>query len=186
MSEGEYLTGKLLLAMPGMGDPRFDHAVIAMCLHDDSGAFGIGIGRPREGVRLRALLKDVGIKAGKAPDVPVMDGGPVEPGRGFVLHTPDWTSDGTVEIDGLCSLTGTLDVLRAIADGTGPKRWLVSLGYAGWAAGQLDAEMRRHGWFAAQGRSDILFGNDSGARWAAAWRAEGVDPGALANVTGSA
>ena len=186
MSDAEYLTGKLLLAMPGMGDPRFDHAVIAMCLHDATGAFGIGVGQPRQGVKLRALLKDVGIDPGRTPDVPVMDGGPVEPGRGFVLHTPDWTSDGTVKIDGLCSLTGTLDVLRAIAEGKGPARWLVSLGYAGWGAGQLDGEMRRHGWVAATGRTEILFGTDPASRWAAAWRAEGIDPGALANVTGSA
>jgi len=186
MSDVEYLTGKLLLAMPGMGDPRFDRAVIAMCKHDESGAFGIGIGEPRAGVRLRALLKDVGIDPGKAPDVEVMNGGPDEPGRGFVLHTSDWSSEGTVPIEGLCLLTGTLDILRAIAAGTGPTCWLVSLGYAGWAAGQLDGEMRRHGWFAAQGRSEILFGKDTPCRWEAAWRAEGVDPGALANVTGSA
>jgi putative transcriptional regulator len=186
MKEAEYLTGKLLLAMPGMGDPRFDHAVIAMCLHDHTGAFGIGVGQHRQGVRLRGLLKDVGINPGKAPDVPVMDGGPVEPGRGFVLHSADWSGDGTVEIEGLCSLTGTLDVLRAIARGDGPMRWLVSLGYAGWAAGQLDGEMRRHGWFAAPGRREILFGMDAPARWSAAWRSEGIDPASLANVTGSA
>jgi putative transcriptional regulator len=186
MSEAEYLSGKLLLAMPGMGDPRFDHAVIAMCLHDENGAFGIGIGQPRQGVRLRGLLKDVGIDPAKAPDVAVLDGGPVEPGRGFVLHSDDWTSEGTVQIDGLCSLTGTLDVLRAIAEGEGPAHWVVSLGYAGWAAGQLDGEMRRHGWFAAGAHSEVLFDTEAPSRWAAAWRAEGIDPASLANVTGSA
>lgn len=186
MDDGQYLTGKLLLAMPGMGDPRFDHAVIAMCLHDSTGAFGIGIGRARKGVTLRSLLEDIGIEPDQAPDVAVMDGGPVEPGRGFVLHTSDWSCESTVQVPGLAALTGTVDVLRAIAAGTGPSRWVVSLGYAGWAAGQLEGEMRRHGWFAGPGRSEVLFDTDAASRWTAAWRAEGIDPGALANVTGSA
>lgn len=186
MSEGEYLNGRLLLAMPGMGDPRFDHAVIAMCMHDANGAFGIGIGEYVPGVRLHALLEDLGIDPGVAPDCEVVAGGPVEPARGFVLHSTDWTSEGTIEIAPLCAVSASLDVLRAIADGSGPHSWIVALGYAGWGPGQLDGEMRRHGWFAAQGRSAILFGTEARRRWNAAWQAEGIEPSHLANVTGRA
>ncbi|MCW1383149.1 YqgE/AlgH family protein [Novosphingobium sp. KCTC 2891] len=186
MTEAQYLAGRLLLAMPGMGDPRFDHAVIAMCVHDEHGALGIGLGQVREGITLHGLLKDVGIDPGVAPDVPVLAGGPVETARGFVLHSSDWGGAGSVEVSGLCGLSASLDVLRAIAAGRGPSQWLVALGYAGWGAGQLEGEMRRHGWNAAQGRPDILFGTDVSARWGSAWRAEGIDPSHLVGVTGSA
>ena len=95
MPEAQYLAGRILLAMPGMGDPRFDHAVIAMCVHDEHGAMGIGIGQARDGVTLHGLLEDVGIDPGVAPDGPVLHGGPVEPSRGFVLHSRDWGGAGT-------------------------------------------------------------------------------------------
>lgn len=186
MSEPQYLSGRLLLAMPGMFDPNFDHAVIALCQHDAEGAFGIGVGHIRAGLTFRALLEDIGIEPGVAPDCPVHHGGPVEPGRGFVLHSPDWASEETVQIDGLCALSASLDVLRAIAAGTGPTKWLIALGYAGWGAGQLDGEMRHHGWYAAEGRPEILFEKAAAGRWHAAWRAEGIDPALLASETGQA
>lgn len=186
MSEAHYLSGRLLLAMPGMGDPRFDHSVIAMCMHDETGAFGIGVGHVREGVRFHALLSELDIDPGVAPDCLVHHGGPVEPGRGFVLHSTEWTGDGMAEIAPLCGLSASLDILRAIARGEGPRQWLIALGYAGWGAGQLDGEMRRHGWHAAEGRSEILFDTPVNDRWTATWRAEGIDPALLANVTGSA
>jgi putative transcriptional regulator len=185
-SNPQFLAGRLLLAMPGMGDSRFDRAVIAMCKHDRNGAFGIGIGEVRQGVRLHGLLDELGIARGDLPDCAIHQGGPVEPGRGFVLHTDDWGGDGTVAVTPLGALSGSQDVLRAIADGRGPGKWLIALGYAGWAAGQLDAEMRRHGWYAARGRPEILFDTPVTARWAASWRAEGIDPGHLSNVTGRA
>jgi putative transcriptional regulator len=186
MSEGQYLNGRLLLAMPGMGDPRFEHAVIALCMHDANGAFGIGLGEPVAGVRLHALLKDLNIDPGVAPDCEVINGGPVEPTRGFVLHSGDWRGEGTADIVPICAVSASLDVLRAIADGSGPKNWLVALGYAGWGPGQLDGEMRRHGWFAAEGRSAILFDTATPDRWSAAWQAEGIAPAHLSNVTGRA
>jgi putative transcriptional regulator len=186
MTDAQYLSGRLLLAMPGMFDPRFDHSVIAMCLHDENGAFGVGVGHAREGVRLHSLLEDVGIEPGAAPDCPVLDGGPVEPERGFVLHTADWGGQGTIEVAGLCALSASLDVLRAIAEGRGPSHWLIALGYAGWGAGQLDNEMRHHGWYAADAHEAVLFETPFADRWTATWKAEGIDPALLANVTGRA
>lgn len=186
MTESSYLAGRLLLAMPGMGDPRFDRAVIAMFVHDANGALGIGLGEEREGLGLHAILKDLNIDPGVAPDAPVLNGGPVEPQRGFVIHSTDWKGPGTIEAGALGGLTASPEVLRAIAAGEGPKRWLVALGYAGWSAGQLDGEMRRHGWYAAEGREAVLFDTPAPARWTAAWRAEGIDPALLASETGRA
>jgi len=185
-----FLSGKLLLAMPGMADPRFERAVIAMCVHDENGAVGIGIGHKRAGIRLRALLRQVDIDPGEAPDLAVHHGGPVEPGRGFVLHSSDWGGQDTLHINGekgeLFAMTGTIDVLRAIAEGRGPKRWIVALGYAGWGEGQLDEEMTRHGWFAARADAELLFDKPADERWAAAFKAEGIDPRLLASETGAA
>ncbi|MDT0506987.1 YqgE/AlgH family protein [Novosphingobium sp. MMS21-SN21R] len=186
MSEAEYLGGRLLLAMPGMGDPRFDHAVIAMCVHDEHGALGIGVGQVRDDITLHKLLEDIGIDPGVAPDMPVLNGGPVEPARGFVLHSDDWGGEGSVAVNPLCQLSASLDVLRAIAEGRGPSKYLVALGYAGWGAGQLEGEMRRHGWHAAQGRPEVLFSTPTGRRWTQAWKREGIDPSHLSGQTGSA
>ena len=185
-----FLSGRFLLAMPGMADPRFERAVIALCVHDSDGAVGIGIGHKRAGIRFRALLKQLGIDPGAAPDVAVHHGGPVEPGRGFVLHSTDWGGQDSVEVRGAGELrfamTGTIDILKAIAEGTGPSRWLIALGYAGWAGGQLDEEMTRHGWYAAEGSGDILFDIPADERWAAAFKQEGIDPRLLASETGAA
>ena len=184
--EANYLEGRLLLAMPGMPDPRFAHSVIALCVHNAEGALGIGIGGEMNGIRLHSLLRDLDIKPGLAPDTPVLRGGPVEVQRGFVLHTPDWQCSGTMATGTQWSLTASRDILVAIAEGTGPAHWLVALGYAGWGAGQLDGEMRRHGWYAAQGHAEVLFNTPTNSRWTAAWKAEGIDPALLANVTGRA
>ena len=190
MDEPRFLTGKLLLAMPGMGDPRFERAVIAMCAHDENGAVGIGIGHKRAGLKLRGLLTQLGIDPGEAPDRAVHHGGPVEPGRGFVLHSADWGGQDSLHVAGpsgeLFAMTGTLDVLKAIAEGKGPSRWLVALGYAGWGEGQLDEEMTRHGWLAAEGDSTILFDTPADERWAAAFQKEGIDPRLLVSETGAA
>lgn len=186
MTTSEYLAGRLLLAMPGMGDSRFDRSVIAICVHDQNGAFGINIGHAREGVRFRELLEEVGVEPGQAPDCEVLHGGPVEPGRGFVLHSPDWDGGGTIEVPPLGALSASLEVLKAIAEGRGPSRWLFALGYAGWAPGQLEEEMRRHGWYAAAGHAEILFETETQRRWPATWRIEGVDPALLSNTTGRA
>jgi putative transcriptional regulator len=185
-----FLAGKLLLAMPGMADPRFERAVIALCAHDENGAIGIGIGHKRSGITFSGLLRQLDIDPGKAPDCAVLHGGPVEPGRGFVLHSTDWGGQDTLEVvpEGAepFAMTATIDVLRAIAEGRGPSRWLIALGYAGWGEGQLDEEMTRHGWFTAKGDSEILFDTPADERWAAAFQKEGIDPRLLVSETGAA
>jgi putative transcriptional regulator len=185
-----FLSGKLLLAMPGMADPRFERAVIAMCVHDENGAVGVGVGHKRAGITLRGLLKQLDIDPGEAPDCAVHHGGPVEPGRGFVLHSTDWGGQDTLHVNGeqgeLFAMTGTIDVLRAIAEGRGPKQWIVALGYAGWGDGQLDEEMTRHGWFASPADSIILFDTPTDERWASSFKAAGIDPRLLASETGAA
>jgi putative transcriptional regulator len=190
MEGAPFLTGSLLLAMPGMADPRFERAVIAMCVHDENGAVGIGIGQKRAGLRFRELLKQLDIDAGEAPDCAVHHGGPVEPERGFILHSSDWGGQDTLQVNGpggvLFSMTGTIDVLRAIAEGRGPERWIAALGYAGWESGQLESELTRHGWFTAPGTEAILFDTPTDERWAAAFKEAGVDPRLLSSETGAA
>jgi putative transcriptional regulator len=185
-----FLSGKLLLAMPGMADPRFERAVIALCMHDENGAIGIGIGHKRAGISFRGLLKQLDVDPGEAPDRAVHHGGPVEPGRGFVLHSTDWGGQDTLHVAGRdgerFAMTGTIDVLRAIAEGRGPSAWIVALGYAGWGEGQLDEEMTRHGWFAADANQAIIFDTPTDERWAAAFKAEGIDPRLLTSETGIA
>ena len=182
----QFLTGKLLLAMPGMADARFERAVIAMAVHDEHGAVGIGVGHVRSGIRFRDVLKQLDIDPRDAPDVPVLHGGPVEPGRGFVLHSNDWGGQDTIQIADLGAMTGTIDVLRAIAEGRGPSRWLVALGYAGWGPGQLDEEMTRHGWFAAGGTTTLLFDTAAEDRWSLAFKTVGIDPRLLVGEAGLA
>ena len=190
VAQPSYLSGKLLLAMPGMSDPRFERAVIAMCIHDENGAIGVGIGHKRAGITFRGLLRQLEIDPGEAPDCAVHHGGPVEPGRGFVLHSADWGGQDSVQVNGqngpIFVMTGTIDILKAIAEGKGPSRWIVALGYAGWGEGQLEDEMTRHGWFAASAEPRILFETPTDERWAAAFKAEGIDPRLLTSETGAA
>lgn len=190
VDQSNFLSGKLLLAMPGMSDPRFERAVIAMCIHDENGAIGVGVGHKRAGITFRALLRQLDIDPLEAPDCAVHHGGPVEPGRGFVLHSTDWGGQDSVQVNGdkgaLFAMTGTIDILKAIAEGKGPSRWIVALGYAGWGEGQLETEMTRHGWFAARTEPKILFETPTDERWAAAFKAEGIDPRLLTSETGAA
>ncbi len=190
VEQPSYLSGKLLLAMPGMSDPRFERAVIAMCIHDENGAIGVGVGHKRAGITFRGLLRQLDIDPGGVPDCAVHHGGPVEPGRGFVLHSTDWGGQDSVQVNGeknaIFAMTGTIDILKAIAEGKGPSRWIVALGYAGWQEGQLEEEMTRHGWFAGRTEPDILFETPTDERWAAAFKAEGIDPRLLTSETGAA
>jgi putative transcriptional regulator len=186
MSEGSYLAGRMLLAMPGMGDPRFERAVIAMCIHDAQSALGIGIGHAREDISFHGLLDHLGIEPGRSSDCVVHHGGPVEPGRGFILHSQDWEGEETIKVGVLWSLSASVEILEAITRGKGPAHWLIALGYAGWGPGQLDGEMHHHGWYPAEGRSEILFETGAQDRWTQAWKAEGIDPALLVSMTGSA
>ena len=186
MEEPSYLTGQFLLAMPGIGDPRFEQSAIAMCAHDADGALGVGIGSEIDGLGLHELLTQFEIDPGDAPDAPVHLGGPVEPRRGFVLHSNDWSGQDTIDVAGRWSLTGTVDVLRAIAQGRGPSAYLVALGYAGWGPGQLDGELTRHGWLSVPGDIALLFGTPAAERWSAGFREAGVDTRLLASGSGHA
>ena len=186
MIHAPYLSGQLLLALPGMTDPRFRRAVIALCLHDAEGALGIGIGHVLGDLSFHKLLEQVEIEPGDAPDVSVHWGGPVEPSRGFVLHSTDWGGQDTILVGMKWAFTGTLDVLRAIGEGKGPRQWLVAMGYAGWGAGQLDEEMTRHGWLTGRAGADVLFETPSAKRWDAALKAGGIDPRLLSPTTGTA
>lgn len=187
---GTFLAGRLLLAMPGMADPRFERAVIAMCVHDENGAIGIGIGHKRAGITFHGLLEQLEIEPGFAPDCAIHHGGPVEPGRGFVLHSVDWGGQDTLHVaperGDPFAMTATIDVLRAIAEGKGPKRWVVALGYAGWDEGQLDGEMKRHGWMPVEGDDALLFDTAAEERWTKGFAAAGVDARLLSPEAGHA
>ena len=180
------LSGQLLLAMPGIGDPRFEKAVIAMCAHDENGAVGVALDRLVPQIGFHQLLDQLGIEPGLAPDREIHLGGPVEQQRGFLLHSTDWIGADTLLVEGRWGFTSTLDILRAIAEGGGPSRWLVALGYAGWGEGQLDGEMRRHGWFPTRGDDTILFERPASQRWELAMRGAGIDPHLLAATSGRA
>jgi putative transcriptional regulator len=186
MEAPSYLGGQLLLALPGIGDQRFEKAVIALCAHDANGALGIGVGKTMPRLTFHSLLTQLDVEPGIAPDVAIHMGGPVEPQRGFLLHTPDWGGEDTLAVGERWALTSTLDILRAIAEGRGPARWLCALGYAGWSAGQLDSEMTRHGWFATPGEDDLLFERPVDARWAEAFAGAGVDVRLIAPDCGTA
>lgn len=186
MTQATFLTGQFLLAMPGMPDPRFDRAVIAVCAHDEEGAMGVGIGAEIDGLGAHEILEQFGIDCDAAPDAPVNFGGPVEPGRGFVLHSSDWGGQGTIDVAGRWSLSGTIDVLRAIAEGRGPSRWVIALGYAGWGSGQLDGEMARHGWLSVTASPELIFDTPAADRWERAMSGAGVDTRFLASEGGHA
>jgi putative transcriptional regulator len=186
MEEPKFLSGQLLLAMPGIGDPRFEKAVIAMCVHDENGALGIGLGRIVPRISFHNLLKQLDIEPGVAPDVPIHLGGPVEPQRGFLLHSPDWGAQESIHVGDRWVLSATLDILRAIAEGRGPSRWVAALGYAGWGAGQLEQELCGNGWFATAGSEALLYECDVNSRWATAFRSAGIDPRLLTADFGTA
>lgn len=186
MDAPRFLTGQFLLAMPGIGDPRFERSVIAMCAHDEQGAVGIGVGAVIEGLGLHDVLGQFEIDVSTVPDAPVHFGGPVESRRGFVLHSTDWSGGDTIDVAGRWALSGTVDVLRAIAEGKGPSRWLLALGYAGWGEGQLDEELTRHGWFNTPGDTSLLYDVPAEERWERAFTDAGIDPRLLVGSTGRA
>lgn len=182
------LTGKLLIAMPGMGDMRFEHSVVFLCSHGDEGAMGLIVNKPAEDVRLIHLLKQLEIKP-KPPgqDMPVHFGGPVENARGFVLHSPEYTSNlRSMPINDAFSMTATLDILEDIATGAGPDRALMMLGYAGWGPGQLETEITMNGWLTAEADVGLVFDVPDTKKWSAALKSLGVDPLTLSACAGHA
>jgi putative transcriptional regulator len=183
----EHLTGMLLVAMPNMSDPRFARSVIYLCAHSAEGAMGLIVNQLADNVDFPSVIDQLGIQpTPTCEDTPVHVGGPVESSRGFVLHSPDYVLESTLVIDKDFALTATVDVLRAIADGKGPRRRVLALGYAGWGAGQLDAEIQANGWLLAPADADIVFGRDNTAKWDMALHKIRVDPRLLSTVAGHA
>lgn len=178
--------GRMLLALPGMNDPNFSRAAIAMCVHDEHGAMGLDIGHAIEGLSVAGLMESFGIEAPDLAHVPVVRGGPVEAQRGFVLHGGDWSGQDSMLVTEEWRLSGSMDILKAIAEGKGPTRFVVALGYSGWGAGQLEHEMTRHGWFLGGTLPAELARLAPGRRWDASFAACGVDSRLLAGAIGQA
>ena len=146
-SSPDYLTGQLLVAMPAMGDPRFSRSVIYMCVHNEEGAMGLIINKIADALSFQELLIQLDIKKlSGAPQFPVHFGGPVDSGRGFVLHSSEYNRDGTIKVADGMALTATIDILQDIAEKRGPEKFLLALGYAGWGVGQLDSEIQQNAW----------------------------------------
>lgn len=188
IAEPDYLTGQLLIAMPAMADPRFARTVIYVCAHSEQGAMGLVVNKPMPQISFTELLEQLEIDAGdEAPDDQVVHfGGPVESGRGFVLHSADFRREGTMVGDEKVALTATIDILRAIAAGEGPSEHFLALGYAGWGAGQLDSEIQANGWLNAPADSAILFDPDLSTKWERAIAKLGVSPAMLSGEAGHA
>jgi putative transcriptional regulator len=181
------LVGQLLVAMPGMSDRRFTRTVIYMCAHSAEGAMGLVVNRALEQISLAELLQQLEIDATAVDDrVPVNFGGPVETGRGFVLHSPDYMREGTLVVTSSVSLTATIDILKAIASGSGPRRHLLALGYAGWGPGQLDSEILANGWLHVDADEDLVFGLELDQKWDRAMAKLGINPMLLSDAAGHA
>ncbi|ALK07894.1 YqgE/AlgH family protein [Blastochloris viridis] len=190
-----YLDGQMLIAMPSMHDERFERSVIYLCAHSAEGAMGIVVNHLAPDIRFSDLLVQLEIVPEAdliqlprgADDIRVLRGGPVETGRGFVLHSSDFfIENSTLTInDGIC-LTATLDILKAIAQGTGPHNAVLALGYAGWAPGQLESEIQANGWLHCAADPDLIFGSETEAKYNQALRKIGVGIGNLASEAGHA
>src|ERR1700690_1126310 len=190
-----YLDGQMLIAMPSMGDERFTRSVIYVCAHSSEGAMGIVVNHPAPNIKFPDLLVQLEVIPAverielptRAEDVKVLKGGPVETGRGFVLHSADFFIENSpLPIDeGIC-LTATLDILKAIARGNGPESAILALGYAGWAPGQLEQESQENGWLHCAADPELIFGTDTDAKYEKALRKIGIDLGMLSSQAGHA
>lgn len=182
------LTGKLLIAMPGMGDPRFEHSVVFLSAHSEDGAMGLIVNKPAQGVRLSDVLEQLSDE--KVPDdadLGVHFGGPVETGRGFVLHSDEYRSAmQTLEVPDGFALTATQDVLEDIVAGRGPRNAMLMLGYSGWGPGQLEGEIAANGWLTADASTHLVFECPDNEKWAAALGSMGIDPLVLSSAAGRA
>ena len=166
MSDDSYLTGQLLIAMPTMRDPRFQRTVIYMCAHNEEGAMGLVVNRLIGSITFPDLLQQLSIDHEDVSDeIRVHFGGPVESGRGFVLHSGEYQQDSTLQVNDAVALTATTDILRDIAAGAGPRRSLLALGYAGWGPGQLDDEIQANGWLNVEADEILVFDRDLDGKW---------------------
>ncbi|MEQ8194995.1 MAG: YqgE/AlgH family protein [Rhodospirillales bacterium] len=181
------LSGQLLVAMPGMPDPRFSKTVIYMCAHNSEGAMGLVVNRPIESLSFPDLLEQLGIGTDQMnQQIRVLFGGPVESGRGFVLHSSDYRQEATMPVDEKVALTATVDILKAIAGGVGPNQSLLALGYAGWGPGQLDGEIKANGWLNVDADDSLVFDDGLDTKWERALKKIGIDPLLLSNEAGNA
>lgn len=185
--ESGYLSGQLLIAMPSMQDPRFARSVIYMCVHNADGAMGLVVNRLISSISFSDLLKELevsGIKVASPPSIHF--GGPVETGRGFVLHSTDYLAPDSMQLNEQVALTATIDILRDIADGIGPTQRILALGYAGWGPGQLDGEIHENAWLSAPADMDLLFSDDPDDVWERALAKLGIDVSLLSSDAGHA
>lgn len=183
----QFLTGQLLIAMPTMADPRFAQAVIYVCAHTLDGAMGLVVNRPLTKPKFDDLLRQLEIEpVPPARRIRLCAGGPVEHARGFVLHTADWTGEGSLKVNDALALTASLDVLKAIAEGGGPREGVLALGYAGWGPGQLEAEIQQNTWLSVPATERLLFGEDDDSKWRRALASMKIDPLLLSGAAGHA
>ena len=186
--EAAFLPGQMLIAMPGIGDPRFERALILICAHDSEHAMGIAVNRPVEGLTVPELLERLEIRtSARLDDDAVLIGGPVEVERGFVLHTDDYHALHSVGVEGGLALTATREVLEAMGAHDGhPRRALLALGYAGWGAGQLEREIRDNVWLTCDADEALIFDDDYGTKWSRALGKLRIDPKFLSAEGGRA
>lgn len=195
MTASHYLEGQILIAMPGIGDPRFDRSLVFMCAHSKNGAMGIIVNKTAPMMFFSDLVDQLKIVSPDevrevAPPVlnlPVLFGGPVEQFRGFVLHSTDYASNDTsLPINDRFALTATVEILKAIARGNGPGKVMLALGYSGWVAGQLENEIQHNGWLHCEADDDLIFGVDNDGKYVRALKKIGVDPLMLSHDSGHA
>ncbi len=186
--EAPFLDGKLLVAMPSMGDQRFSRAVIFVCAHSADGAMGLIVNKPAPELKFRDLLKQLRIPtSSEMREARVHFGGPVEHGRGFVLHSSDYEVEGaSLQVNAAFSMTATVEVLQDIAKGSGPSSALLTLGYSGWGPGQLESEIQANGWLIAPADPDLVFAAQDAQKWEGALRKLSIDPRLLSSEGGRA
>jgi putative transcriptional regulator len=188
-TDADFLSGRLLIAMPGISDPRFEHALVLVCLHTAEHAMGVRLNRPLEDMTIASVLERLGVEGtARDPDQLVLAGGPVEPERGYVLHSDDYEVGGsTMAISEGLSLTATREVLEALTDRyIVPRRSLLALGYAGWGPGQLEVELRENVWLTCPADPELVFDADYDTKWERALAKMGVSPAMLSSQAGRA
>lgn len=185
--DSDSLAGQILVAMPGIGDPRFDRSVIYLCGHSEEGAMGLIVNKPVENISFPELLEQLGINGDLESQIRVLFGGPVETERGFVLHTADYHVAGsTLQVTQDMGLTATIEILEEIATGVGPQKSLLALGYAGWAPGQLEDEILSNGWLHCKPSPELIFGPSDETKWEQALAEMGINPAQLSGEAGRA
>jgi len=186
-TSADFLTGHLLIAMPAMADPRFAQSVIYLCAHTAEGAMGLVLNRPLQRPSFDDLLRQLEVApVPPARRIRLCQGGPMDNARGFVLHTSDWTGEGSLRVHKGLALTASLDVLKAIAEGGGPREGILALGYAGWGPGQLDAEIQQNAWLSVPADETIVFDGDDDTKWRRAFGKLNIDPLLLSDAAGHA